>query len=262
VRLFLVQLFLAFVCFLLSQPLPSSAATFTVRDGKVAFEGAIEPGDGERFALFLQEGSEVPRYVELSSPGGSLDAAIRIASLIEIFRLDTSVPKRAVCASACFVLFLAGTSRTPYRDFDDTNSAKVGLHRPSLKSGAAGGDIAVDSAKQRAAMTKLRGYLSERNVPQRLIDEMMARPSNDVYWMTDHDFIELGNFSPEGEELFVANCGYRRNFAVTALKSGMSVAQVTETQDKMSACESALQKRLRGAERPELVTKLRAGWRP
>lgn len=249
-------------CLLLAQPLSSNAATFSQRDGKVAFAGAIEPYDAERFAMFLQDGSEAPRHVELNSAGGSLDAATKIASLVELFRLDTTIPKKATCASACFVIFLAGASRTPYRDLDDKNDARIGLHRPYLKAETSKGDVPVDLAKQRAAMARLRGYLVERNVPQRLVDEMMARPSNDVYWMTDHDIIELGNYSPEAEELYVANCDYRRNFTVSALQAGMSVAQAAEAQDKLSACESALQKRLRGTERLGLIRRMRAGWRP
>lgn len=39
---------------------------------------------------------------------------------------------------------------------------------------------------------------------------MMSRPPNDIYWLTSADFEEVGEYSPEVEELLIKKCDYVR----------------------------------------------------
>ena len=64
-------------------------------------------------------------------------------------------------------------------------------------------------------MRKVTSYLEYHIVPRRIIDLMMSRPSNDIYWLTDGDIDELGNFPPALEELYITKCGYSRNPAIS-----------------------------------------------
>jgi hypothetical protein len=59
-------------------------------------------------------------------------------------------------------------------------------------------------------MRQVQNYLEQQMVSRRLIDLMMSRPSNDIYWLTAADFDELGEYSPQVEELLVQKCAYVR----------------------------------------------------
>jgi len=46
-------------------------------------------------------------------------------------------------------------------------------------------------------MRAVRDRLENELIPRRLIDIMMSRPSNDIYWLTADDLLELGDYAPE-----------------------------------------------------------------
>jgi hypothetical protein len=88
--------------------------------------------------------------IELDSSGGNLDAALKMASVIEalqaLARIDTRVPEGASCQSACTVLFAAGRSREAAKD------ALFMFHAASFTGGSA------DPARAR----QLQGRLETR----------------------------------------------------------------------------------------------------
>ena len=59
-------------------------------------------------------------------------------------------------------------------------------------------------------MRQVRVYLASKTVPQHLVDEMMSRPSNDIYWLKDSDKALIGDYNPGDEEALIAKCGYKR----------------------------------------------------
>lgn len=74
--------------------------------------GPIIDGDAERLRPLLQR---VPRdkfglkHLHLDSPGGSVDAAFKMAEVMDAIGVSTLVPPNAKCASACAaILFVAG----------------------------------------------------------------------------------------------------------------------------------------------------------
>jgi hypothetical protein len=64
--------------------------------------------------------------------------------------------------------------------------------------------------RQVESMKAMRTYLEENLVPRTLIDEMLSRPSNDGYLLTDKDIKMLGEIPPWLEEVSITKCGYRR----------------------------------------------------
>jgi len=75
-------------------------------------------------------------------------------------------------------------------------------------------------------MRQVQNYLESQMVSRRLIDLLMSRPSNDIYWMTDDDFEELGEYRPEVEEFLIKRCGYvRPTFRAFIRDSGKAIAE-------------------------------------
>ena len=83
-----------------------------------------------------------------------------------------------------------------------------------------------------STLQNISSYLSNANVPQRLIDLMMSRPSNDIYWMTDDDIEQLGAYSPGLEELLISRCGYSRNLMSDIAKEEKSNDSVVAARGK------------------------------
>jgi hypothetical protein len=178
--------------------------------------GEIRSGDAERIASLVAQERSVLRLV-INSPGGDLIEALRIKDIVNGLHIDVNVAKGGYCISACFFIFLEGHNRYATASNDDGTlkpqekrdrwAGVVGIHRPYLKSPT--GDVA-GAKKQEEVMRNVRGYLAIKAVPQHLIDEMMARPSNDVYWLRTNDLNLVGELSPGDEEALISRCGYKR----------------------------------------------------
>ena len=86
-------------------------------------------------------------------------------------------------------------------------SSQIGLHRPYMK-------IMDNDDKSLSNQSKLMqnvdAYLVTKGVPRRLIDLMMSRASNDVYWMTNEDYGEIGESPLDLEELYISKCNDNR----------------------------------------------------
>jgi hypothetical protein len=105
----------AFVLSALLAGAPASlAAEITSLDigdaGKLIFiDGDIESGDLDRF--LSAAGATDRAAVLLRSPGGDLREGLRIAKAIRLARFNTGVAPDFVCASACALIWLSGTTR-------------------------------------------------------------------------------------------------------------------------------------------------------
>lgn len=77
--------------------------------GLITVSGQIVSGDTKRFSAIA---SKYPgATVRLSSPGGELEPALAIGTLIAAKRFTTSVAPSTLCASACALIWLAGSPR-------------------------------------------------------------------------------------------------------------------------------------------------------
>ena len=78
----------------------------------VQLSGLIGPGDGSRLTGLVKDAVEAGRLVpssSLDSLGGTFGAGVELAQLVRTFGLSTYVEDGAQCASACFLVFAAGS---------------------------------------------------------------------------------------------------------------------------------------------------------
>lgn len=179
----------------------------------VKFTGQIEKGDARKLANFITKNYEWIETINLYSAGGDLNEAIMMGEIIRASRIDTVVQPGAICASACFFIWINGPDRVmfsnppPNKKTGLVNPSKIGLHRPYLKS-ITNTDKSI--SKQEYIMQATIKYLQKRMVPNRLIEIMMGRGSNDIYWINYDDQIELGFTPHELEELYISHCNDNR----------------------------------------------------
>ncbi len=92
---------------------PALALDISARGADIFLNGPINLGDHAKFERFMMENhGQSFRTVHLNSPGGWSSDMREIARDIRKARLNTAVDgSRAICASACTVLFAAGVQR-------------------------------------------------------------------------------------------------------------------------------------------------------
>lgn len=169
----------------------------------VLLQGKITPGDTQKLAQFFLNTRSYPA-LNLDSRGGDVVEAIRLGELVRALRLQVQVADGGMCASACFFVWINGAYRVAVSREYKNGSGSVGLHRPFLINPE---NQESSLQKQSKVIAGVRDYLDSNFIPRRLIDIMMSRPSNDVYWLTEDDFDELGATPPALEELYISKCG-------------------------------------------------------
>lgn len=211
---------------------PSIAADFsyeTTAGGNIvlAFRGPIVPGDAQRFLAVLAFGrpckdecqQQLSSYlragaIAIDSPGGSVSEAVRIAKYVEQSGLSVIVEADAICASACFLIYVSAPLRT--------SAGNVIVHRPYFDmTTMSGGDQAAYSQAYQEAISESRQFLLARSVPGDLIDRMMETPSASGYVLTQADYDRIGAMSPAVEEYVLQRCG-------VSLRSSTDVDRVME----------------------------------
>lgn len=256
------------------------------RVGDYELRGELVLGDAEKLVKHLLANASVrlgvngePRHVRrlyVSSVGGSVGEAMRIAQLVEALHIQIEVAPKGVCSSACFLMFASANRRYAIGADDlDNRFAKgtkragiVGLHRPFLKRS----DPTFEPERQHAAMTAVREFLEQRQVPRRLVDEMMSRSSKDIHWMTDEDLALLSSYSPAYEELIIDRCGMSPNLHRRAIDDALKANdKVTASrlfeeehkhEERIFDCMQSVDEivwRTRGA---PALQRMREGWRP
>jgi hypothetical protein len=214
---------------LLLMPLLSYSAEFsTDRPGNISIVGRITKGDVENLRNVIRAQKYGLAIINLDSPGGDIAEAMNMAEMIKPLFVMTRVTPGKYCASACFFLWLVGTPRYAVPQELVQRLAKqgmsqaggiVGLHRPYLAN------VDTVTNNQGQVMRQVQSYLETQMVPRRLIDLMMSRPSNDIYWLNSKDFQEFGEYRPDVEEFLISKCGYIRA-TESAMARGLSTDQM------------------------------------
>lgn len=237
-----------------------AADVYVEKRHQIHIDGDIREGDAERLASLLS-GARIVTSVNVKSMGGNVQEAIKIASLIQGVQADVRIKPGELCASACFFIFIAGTYREasfftgeqgtlPSEEMRRKGYHYVGIHRPYLSSQDETTASSID--KQRQIMRGVDAYLKQRAVPQYLIDEMMSRPSNDIYWLRKKDIEAIGQYEAGYEEVLIKQCGYSRNNAEWS----------DERLDQFLNCEFDTRERELFPIQRKFIEKLRTGWRP
>ncbi|MDD2729759.1 hypothetical protein [Malikia sp.] len=257
---------LFFLCFILSSTSLWAADIYTESNRNshhLYIDGVIRDGDAERFA---KEMSKLPwvNILWLNSPGGSVVEALRIAKLVKYSNISIHIKERSDCVSACFFVWLAGLSRNavgvdggglvePPSNRDRPWMSFVGIHRPYIVDK----DLIASRflKNQVSAMDYVREYLSDNGVPLYLIDEMMAKPSNQVYWLKNRDLDAIGYYRPEIEELLIRDCGYERDYY-------WKYRDNPQKKNYIMDCESKIVVSNFQYIQDNIISKLKSGWRP
>ena len=144
------------------------------------------------------------KTLELSSPGGSVYAALTMAPSIRDAGLTTVIPAGAQCFSACAYLFFAGLERTAL--------GELGVHQVSAENLASG----------QFAVGDIVAVLSDFDVPSEVLVKMLQTPPEGMYVMSPDEMARLGllvTASAAGARDAVATA---RPFEIGLTKSGDS----------------------------------------
>ncbi|MFT7771973.1 hypothetical protein [Roseateles sp.] len=162
-------------------PIGQAQFSFSADGRSLRLEGVIGMGDGERLRTLL--GSEAARglkRVELSSPGGRVREAERMASALKAHHHEA----RAVgtCASACTLVFLAGNPRHL------APQGQLGFHRASTGTY---NPVFEELANQQLAQT-----YRELGLPQGMIDKTLRTSSRSMWFVPREELQAHGLIAP------------------------------------------------------------------
>jgi hypothetical protein len=162
--------------------------------------GPIEKGDYEKFLALLRPNYRYLNKVELDSPGGDVNEAIKIGKLIRKYLLTADAPEGhspdlefqpylrgnsdllcrgpdCVCASACALIWFGATTRM----------GVVGLHRPhtddpEFKNAAP----PVAANLYRRMISEVMHYLNEMEAPHWVNDTLADTSSDEIKWINNN----------------------------------------------------------------------------
>lgn len=173
----------------------SNAAEF--RNYKREFlilEGPIVQGDFDKFISQIKDGQGAISEIFIFTPGGDFEEAMRIGRAIRALKLATSAPSHddngnpdcsillndgsavidpsnCTCASAGFMIYIAGTSRW---------GLYLVVHRPYFDKKYFGA-LPEDVAKEKfdALQISAAKYMTDMGVPNLIQEEVLGTPSED-----------------------------------------------------------------------------------
>jgi hypothetical protein len=163
---------------------PSWAANITSSPstaGKtvVVLQGDISDGDTETLKQIIKSSNDAGHLVSgirLNSNGGSLAEGVKLANIVRYGKIMTVVQNGATCASACFVVFAAGSEK--FANY----TAQIGVHGASDTAGKESGDATVVMAR----------VVKELGVPPSIIGKMVVTPPSEIIWLSPDDLKAMG----------------------------------------------------------------------
>jgi hypothetical protein len=145
--------------------------------GLVRIVGEIVAGDELQFLMKVSRFEEAA--VILESPGGNLNAGLRIGEEIFRRRFHTGIAPGSLCTSACALIWVAGASRMMSR------TARVGFHAAHRRS--------ADGASISSSGNALVGaYLARLGLPDRAIIYMTSAPPREMAWLDVSSANQIG----------------------------------------------------------------------
>jgi ATP-dependent protease ClpP protease subunit len=130
---------------------------------------------------------DVAFHIDVDSPGGELFATLEIGRLLRAEGASITVGPGASCLSSCVFLLMGAIER------HISGTARVGIHRPSLRApqpGEAGHGS--EDAIVAAMSEQLVRYAQQMNVPRTIIDAMMAVPPDRFEFLSAAELATYG----------------------------------------------------------------------
>ncbi len=169
---------------------PIGQAKFALSaDGRsLRLEGVIGMGDGERLRMLLaSDAARGLKRVELESPGGRVREAERMAQAVK--QHGHAVRAVGTCASACTLVFLAGSPRQL------SPEGQLGFHRASTRTY---NPVFDELANQQLAQT-----YRELGLPQPMIDKTLDTPARHMWFVPRADLQAHALIAPSPQTLAV-----------------------------------------------------------
>ncbi len=148
----------------------------------ISVSGEIIEGDADAFRQAIQRANDSGKLVSgirLNSPGGLLIEAVKLADLVRFAKVATSVPNGSTCASACFLVFAAGSNK--YASY----TAQIGVHGASGENGK-------ETIGSGAATVTMARIVKELGVPASIIGKMVVTPPDQMLWLTPDELRSMG----------------------------------------------------------------------
>jgi len=169
-------------------PIGQAKFSFSPDGRTLRLDGVIGMGDGERMrGLLASEAARGLKRVELSSPGGRVREAERMASAVKAHRHEA----RAVgtCASACTLVFLAGSPRQLAPE------GQLGFHRASTGTY---NPVFEELANQQLAKT-----YRELGLPESMIDTTLRTSARSMWFVPREELQAHALIAPSPRTLAV-----------------------------------------------------------
>jgi len=153
------------------------ANIFISENETINLNGEIIDGDFETFERLVSENKV--RKISLSSPGGKLIEGLKMGEIIHGGNFDTVVPRTAMCASACALMWAAGKNK--YID----KEAKIGFHSASVRT-QSGPQVSQEGNKF------ITSYLLSVGLPIYTAIYATRAAPNDMQWLQPSDGKRIG----------------------------------------------------------------------
>ena len=141
-------------------------------------EGKITRRTQKSFARALKSYPAIDR-LGLNSPGGDIDAAFEIADAVHARDMETQVPAKAICNSACSFIFLAGTRRWCFGD--------LGVHQIIYL-----GRDTIRVAEAQREFSRIVGILSGYGVSPGILKLMFETPNDKIHVLSMNELVLFG----------------------------------------------------------------------
>ena len=132
--------------------------------------------------------------IAISSPGGDVDAAMKLGRLLRRLEATISIKREYTCVSSCVLVLIGAVHRRIL--------GRVGIHRPYIKTPKQAVTREAITLAYQNNLRRLHQYLSEMNVSERLADAMMAIPPEKLRYLSKSDLQDYGvlEFDPLWKE--------------------------------------------------------------
>lgn len=152
--------------------------------GMLKAEGTIDPGAAERFTEEIAARGEYVTAVSLNSPGGSVDDALTMSTLIREKGLNTKVATKALCASSCPLVFAGGVSREAEED------AILGVHQV-FNAGQEKPSPEQAMSRAQSMTARIARHLDEMSIGNGLWIHALETPPDRLYYLTPQEMVEF-----------------------------------------------------------------------
>lgn len=154
--------------------------------GTLRLRGTIDPGAGERLGAELAARGEYVTLVTLDSPGGSVQDALAMSTLLRERALTVRVARGALCASSCPIVLAGGAVR------EVSERASVGVHQIFAREEDVLDPRFDGMAQAQLTTARIGRHLAEMGVDGALWLHAMETPKDRLYYLTPDELMQFG----------------------------------------------------------------------